>query len=117
MSTPEGRVKKRVRELLDRYDGLYHYWPVPSGYGRRTLDVIGCFRGRFFAIETKAPGEKPTKIQAENIATILNAGGEVFVIDGESEEHLARLSMWLKVIDEAIKHVPITSPSTDRRPF
>ena len=24
------------------------------------MDFLGCYRGRFFAIETKAPGKKPT---------------------------------------------------------
>jgi penicillin-binding protein-related factor A (putative recombinase) len=37
--------------------------PVPSGYGESTLDYIGCYKARFFAIETKKPGGKLTPRQ------------------------------------------------------
>jgi hypothetical protein len=44
-----------------------------------------------FAIETKAPGEKPTVRQQRTIDSIRKAGGTVFVIDGNFEE----LGQWL----------------------
>lgn len=93
--TPEGRVKKQVRALLNLYgDQLYHEWPVPGGYGKSGLDVIGCIRGRMFSIETKAPGKKPTKRQELTIMDIRKAGGVVFVIDG-SFESMSALKEWL----------------------
>jgi hypothetical protein len=91
MMTPEGKVKKVVRDLLARYDGLYSEWPVPSGYGRATIDCMGCYRGRFFGIETKAPGGKTTPRQDISIAAMRAAGGEVFVIDGD----VTQLKEWL----------------------
>lgn len=86
MSTPEAKVKARVSGLLQSYDGLYYFMPVPSGYGESSLDYLGCYRGRFFAVETKAPGKAPTKRQLQCTSRIERAGGVVFVIDGDPSE-------------------------------
>ena len=83
--TPEGKVKSRVRKLLARYQGMYTYWPVPGGYGRVTVDVFGCYRGRFFAVEVKADGKEPTLRQTQELSNIERAMGETFVIAGEDD--------------------------------
>lgn len=84
--TPEGKVKKLVRQALAVYGpALYSYWPVPTGYGKRTLDVLCIFRGVGFAVETKAPGEKLTPKQEETAAEIQAAGGAVFVVHDPAE--------------------------------
>ena len=85
MATPEGKIKTKIKKLLKTYEdqGIYYEMPVPSGYGKSGLDFYGCFRGHFFAIEAKAPGKKPTKLQEDTIARIREAGGAVFVIDGD----------------------------------
>ena len=82
--TPEGRVKAKVKAVLARYagNGLYVDWPVPSGYGTTTLDAIGWYRGQPFAIETKAPGKKPTLRQVEIGNRMAQAGAKLFIIDG-----------------------------------
>lgn len=94
--TPEGRVKKRVSTLLKATPGVYYFMPVPSGYGESSLDYLGCYRGRFFAVETKAPGKKPTDRQRQTIAAMEAAGGRVFVIDGDTQE----LQQWLDELKE-----------------
>lgn len=81
MATPEGKVKALVNRVLSRYK-LYRFMPVPGGYGVSTLDYLVCYRGHFIAIETKAPGKKPTDRQRQIQAQIQSAGGAVFVIDG-----------------------------------
>lgn len=93
-TTPEGRVKAAVKKVLADYV-IYQYWPVPGGYGAPTLDCIGCCNGWFFAIETKAPGEKPTPRQFQTIGDMRKAGAIIFVIDGQPEQ-LAQLR---KVLD------------------
>ncbi len=90
--TPEGKVKAKVSRLLTATPGVYYHMPVPGGYGGTTLDYIGCLAGKFFAIETKKPGAKPTDRQKQIIASIERAGGKVFVIDGNTEE----LEQWLR---------------------
>jgi hypothetical protein len=90
--TPEGKIKKMVRDVLAEfveYDTgmdvakIKQYWPVPSGFGASDLDCIVCYYGQYIAIETKAPGKKPTPRQKLTIAETRGAGGAVFVIDGE----------------------------------
>lgn len=91
-ATPESRVKRKVSALLTATPGVYYHMPVPGGFGGTTLDYIGCYLGKFFAIETKKPGAKPTERQQQIIASIERAGGKTFVIDGDTTE----LEHWLK---------------------
>jgi hypothetical protein len=93
--TPEGKIKARVKNLLadnERWGYIYTHWPVPSGYGEQTLDCIGCYHSRFFAIETKAPGKKPTPRQEYTMENMRRAGVAVFVIDSDD---LTELELWL----------------------
>jgi hypothetical protein len=92
-STPEGNVKKKIKKLLDSYKELYYEMPVPSGYGKSGLDYQGCFHGKYFAIEAKAPGKKPTPLQEETIRRIEEAGGVAFVISDDRGVQL--LDAWL----------------------
>lgn len=91
--TPEGRIKKVVTALLKSRSDVYYFMPVPSGYGESTLDYIVCCRGRFCAVETKAPGKKPTNRQMQIMAAIERAGGQVFVIDSPE---VGALAAWLE---------------------
>lgn len=94
--TPEGKVKDKVKKLL-KDAGAYYHMPVQNGMGAPTLDFIGCHYGNFFAIETKAPGKKPTGRQELTIAEMRKARGTVFVVDG-TEETVAPLRAWLAVV-------------------
>lgn len=92
MSTPEGKIKTETKALLAKYKPqLYAHWPVQNGMGEPTLDCIGAFRGHAFAIETKAPGKKPTLRQEQTILKMRAAEIPVFVIDGD----LTTLRLWL----------------------
>ena len=88
--TPEGKVKERVKRMLAKFtfdsDGkkvMDTFWPVPNGMGASHLDCIICFYGRYIAIETKAPGKKPTPRQENRITSVADAGGAALVIDGD----------------------------------
>ena len=88
--TPEGKVKDAVRKVLREHKAYWHC-PVQNGMGAPSLDFICCRNGRYFAIETKAPGKKPTERQLQTIHEIQSAGGSVFVIDGEIGLDLLKL--------------------------
>ncbi len=95
--TPEGKIKKRVKWLLDQYKPLYQYWPVPMGMGPSSLDCLVCYMGHFIAIETKAPGKRPTPRQEFCAKQIHDACGMVFVVDGEASlEKLQEHLEWVK---------------------
>lgn len=93
--TPEAKVKRAISKLLSRYK-VYSYMPVPYGYGPTTLDYLGCIRGKFFAVEAKAPGKKPTPLQNNTIERIRAAGGVAFVIDGVGCEGYLELCRFLE---------------------
>jgi hypothetical protein len=85
MATEESKVKTKVKQVLKRYP-CWTDWPVPSGYGKSTLDCIGCIGGYFFSIETKKPGGTLTALQKVTLAAMHRAGGTVFVIDTTDEK-------------------------------
>ncbi len=43
-------------------------------------DIIGCYKGRFVALEVKRPGEQPRKLQEHTISLLRNAGAAVAVV-------------------------------------
>ena len=82
MTTPEGKVKQRIKQVLNSA-GAYHFWPVQQGYGNKTLDCLACYKGHFIGIEAKAEGKHPSALQSFTMRQINEAGGKVFVIDNE----------------------------------
>lgn len=99
--TPEARVKKRVREILDEFckdHQGYYFFPPANGYGRQGIpDVICCIQGRFVAIECKANGGVPTALQLREMDKITKGGGLSFIID---EDTLDTLRAYLILIKE-----------------
>lgn len=74
MTTPEKKVKERVKKVLDKLNAYYF---LPSQmYGRKGIpDIIVCYQGKFFGIECKANNNKPTKLQIHELNKIQKAGG------------------------------------------
>lgn len=94
MPTPEGAVKRKVSALLKKHHPkVFYHMPVVSGYGKPSLDYIGCVGGRFFGIETKKPGGKPTERQELTMSEMRAAGAETFVVS--CDEELAQLEKFI----------------------
>lgn len=108
--TPEGKVKEEVKKLLKRF-GVYYFMPVQTGMGKPGLDFYCCFKGHFFAIETKAEGNKLTPRQEATRDEIATAGGDVFVIIGDYG--LAALEQWLSqflgFVDDHSSRIPLAT--------
>lgn len=82
--TPEVKVKKRVVAQLKEL-GAYYFYPVTGGYGGSGVpDIVGCYKGKFFAIECKAGKNKPTALQQKNIDSIIAKGGVALVVNEEN---------------------------------
>jgi hypothetical protein len=109
--TPEGRVKAMVKKYLATLSYLYQHWPVQNGMGAPTLDCIGSHMGRYFAIETKAPGKKMTPRQETTARSIRASGGQVFVIDGA--ESMAPFIAWVGKEPPAEGGQPGASPTEE----
>ena len=81
--TPEGKVKKKVKEYLQSI-GAWYYMPVSNGMGRVGCpDILVCYKGLFMAFETKAPGKikNVTANQQREIDGIQRANGLAHVVD------------------------------------
>ncbi len=117
MATPEGRAKAKVREVLSRYPSMYTYWPVPSGFGRTNIDVIGCYRGRFFGIEVKADDKKPTLKQDRELQSMARAMGKTFVIAGTTSPVIDELIAWLDDLTRDIPDDPRIPPDSVNRRY
>ena len=109
--TPEGKVKKLVVDLLAEFNIVnakdagrelksngWYFCPGQNGFGVKGIpDFVGHYLGRFFAVETKAPGKIPTGFQELQIAEILRSGGLVFVVDGpEGVEEVRKFFQTIK---------------------
>lgn len=90
--TKEGKVKVRVREVLDGYeDKCWYFMPVTRGYSRSGVpDFIGCICGKMFGIETKSvhSSHKVTALQQMELGKIEQAGGIALVINEHNVETL-----------------------------
>lgn len=90
-TTPEGKVKKEVRRVLDSL-GAYYVMPVTGGYGKQGApDFLVCHKGLFFGIETKAGKGKLTTLQEINLKKIVEAGGVSLVVREDDVQYLPSL--------------------------
>ena len=89
--TPEAKVKKKVVDQLKKL-GAYYFYPMTHGYGKSGVpDIVGCYGTKFFGIECKAKGNKPTPLQQHNLAEITKAGGVALVIDEKNVHQVTEL--------------------------
>lgn len=87
MSTPEGKVKIYVKKRLAEAFGsdMWLYSPPGGMFGRAgTPDLIGLWRGVFFAIELKADETcNPSPLQVKSLNHIKAAGGVAAIVRGK----------------------------------
>ena len=89
--TPEKKVKVKVVAILKEF-GAYYFYPVTGGYGASGVpDIVGCYKGRFFAVECKAGKGKTTALQDKNIAQIIACGGLTMVVNEDNIEDVRLL--------------------------
>lgn len=90
-ATPEKKVKDKVKAILTKADA-YHFTPATHGFGMSGVpDIIGCYKGYFFAIECKAGTNKPTELQLKNLASIEKHGGYALVVNEDNIAHVTRM--------------------------
>ena len=96
--TPEKKVKQAVVKQLKQY-GAYYFYPVTGGYGASGVpDIVGCYRGMFFAIECKAGKNKPTALQQKNLDEVHKTGGIALVVN---EDNIDVVTNMLEALSEA----------------
>ena len=81
---PENTVKAKVKKLLDAHK-IFHIPIAASPYGVGGIsDRLAVLpNGKLLAIECKAPGKKPTRLQEEFLRGVAKNNGIALVIDGD----------------------------------
>lgn len=81
VTTPEGRVKRKVVEML-KAKGIWYFFPGNNGFGKSGIpDIIAIVGGIFVGIECKADrSKKPTELQVRCGGAIRDAGGQWFLV-------------------------------------
>lgn len=88
--TPEGKIKAKVKRQLDKI-GAYYFSPQAGIYGRAGVpDIVGCWKGKYFAIECKAGNNTPTDLQKREMERIFDAGGIVMLINEDNLDEVER---------------------------
>ena len=87
MSTPEGKVKLAIKIYLKGLEpALWFFMPVSCGFGISGIpDFIGCYKGRFFSIESKRGGGKIRPWQTRVRELIQAAGGIALLVDNVND--------------------------------
>lgn len=118
MTTPEGKIKDKVRKVMTEC-GFYHYAVNQSGLGRRGIpDDCLVILGQHYQIEFKAHMERnkhtksatktlPTALQCNEMDKCRRAGGITCVID---DANMDAFIAWLRnardYIANGSSHVP-----------
>lgn len=79
--TPEGIVKQVVVKYLRTLFPDVWFWCVQDRFTAGIMDIVGCYRGKFFSIELKRPGGKARRLQAYIMNKVHKSGGEAIVAD------------------------------------
>ena len=94
--TPEAKVKAKVTNILKSHKA-YFFYPFSGGFGTSGIpDIVGCVNGKFFGIECKANGGKPTALQLHNLNMIQLCGGKAIVVDETNLHAVEELMQQLK---------------------
>lgn len=104
-TTPEGRVKRRLTDMLRRHR-VWYFFPGNNGFGKSGLpDVIAIVRGRFVGIECKADKtKKPTALQWKTGRDITEAGGMWFLVYDDDT---------IATVQQYIQEIKRDAPRTD----
>jgi hypothetical protein len=88
MLTPEGTIKKEVKNMLDA-QGIYYFMPTGIGYCRSGIpDIVACIAGIFVGIEVKAGNKSPTDLQQRELNKIAGSGGTALCINANNIDTL-----------------------------
>ena len=80
--TPETKFKKAAANLFKSYGRDLWWFKVLGGESQKAgvPDIVGCYKGKFFAPELKVAPNKPSEKQLYEIEKIQSAGGASGVI-------------------------------------
>lgn len=81
----EKAIVNSIMRYLEKLPGCYAFKTHGSIYGSGQPDIVGCIKGRAFALEVKRPGGKPTKLQVCMLEKWKSAGAVTGVVHSVDE--------------------------------
>ena len=97
--TPEAKVKRKVKKVLDN-SGAYYFFPQTGGYGKSGIpDIVGCYKGHFFGIECKAGDNKPTPLQQKNLREIDKNNGFTLIINEKNVDMVETMLTTCQILE------------------
>lgn len=78
---PESQFQDKVIKYLKSLDKCWYVKIWGGGFMKSGIpDIIGCIKGRFFALELKAPNGVASELQRRNIRIINKCGGLGYIL-------------------------------------
>lgn len=80
---PEPLEAARTRSLLSHLRRVWggSWWKIHGGpFQPRFVDIVGCLRGLFIALEVKRPHKRPTPAQVSTMDDVIRSGGVAGVV-------------------------------------
>ena len=90
MTTPEGRLKKEIKALLDERGAFWSLIPGGSYAKTGDPDIVVCYKGRYVGIEAKTPVGMQSQWQRLREEQIKAAGG-VYILARSTDDVRAML--------------------------
>jgi Holliday junction resolvase len=80
--TPETKLKNQCLRYLKSLGDDCWFFKVAGGPGQKAgvPDIVGCYRGKFFAVENKSATGKTSPKQDREIDLISRSGGRVQIV-------------------------------------
>ena len=96
MRSPESYEKDDIKKFLATLgEDCWYFMPYMRGMGKNGVpDIVGCYKGRFFSIEVKREGARPTTLQNRRMAEIQTASGYAFA--GTAKDVIGAMKVWLR---------------------
>ncbi len=77
----EAKLTKKIKKHLESLKPDVWFYKSSDRYSSGIPDFVGCYKGKFFAIEVKAPGKKPRPLQQFVIDSIKKSEGSCIYVD------------------------------------
>lgn len=105
--TPEGKVKRWIRDQLEQLlPGCVLYKPLGGPFGKAgEPDIQVTYGGCKGVIEAKVEDAEPTPLQWKRLRDYANAGALAMVIRGKDLNRLQYFAMLMKERAECLKHI------------
>ena len=96
--TPEGKVKKFIRQYMTQhFKDHWMYCPPGGAFGKAGApDFLFLYKGILIAIEAKAGDNTPTKLQLKRLNELKQQGAIAAVVRGENLERMDQINKAVK---------------------